>query len=65
MSEKHSNQKSDDLREASYVPGIDDAVASELGKRLREAFSETLDAPVPDRFKDLIRSLKDREQGDV
>lgn len=41
-------------RTPSVLPGI-------LGKQLRAAYGELLNAPVPDRFNDLIKQLERQE----
>ncbi len=41
-------------RGQAVLPGI-------LGKQLRTAYGELLNAPVPDRFNDLIKELQQKE----
>ena len=35
----------------------------QIGQRLREAYSELINEPVPDRFVQLLRELKQRDPG--
>lgn len=35
----------------------------QIGQRLREAYSELISEPVPDRFVDLLNKLKSKETG--
>jgi hypothetical protein len=43
-------------RNQDVLPGI-------LGKQLRAAYGELLNAPVPDAFTDLIKRLESKEPG--
>jgi hypothetical protein len=43
-------------RNQDVLPGI-------LGKQLRAAYGELLNAPVPDAFTDLIKRLESKETG--
>lgn len=38
-------------------PSIDQKIEAELGEKLRDAFSDILNEPVPDRFRVLIEAL--------
>lgn len=40
-----------------------DALPGILGKQLRAAYGELLNAPIPDAFADLIKQLEDQEPG--
>lgn len=38
-------------------PGLDNETQAQLGKKLKEAYSEVINEPVPDRFKNLLDQL--------
>ncbi|MBU2581088.1 MAG: hypothetical protein KJ622_05150 [Alphaproteobacteria bacterium] len=38
-------------------PAIDESIEAEIGEKLREAFADVFNEPVPERFHALIRSL--------
>lgn len=54
MSRK-KNQVGENGQEAT--PFLDKETEEELGKKLREAFSDVFNQPVPERFRELIQSL--------
>lgn len=37
--------------------GLDAETQAQLGEKLREAYSDVINEPVPDRFKDLLNQL--------
>ncbi len=39
-------------------PIIDENIEVELGRVLREAYADVLEEPIPERFHELIRKLK-------
>ncbi|MEM9734489.1 MAG: NepR family anti-sigma factor [Pseudomonadota bacterium] len=38
-------------------PGLDAETQAQLGKKLKEAYSDVINEPVPDRFKNLLDQL--------
>ena len=42
---------------APNQPAIDQKIEAELGDKLRDAFSDILNEPVPDKFRVLIEAL--------
>ena len=55
------------LRQAGYETaenmGLDAGMQSLIGQTLKAMFDEVADAPVPDKFMQLLSKLDDQEQG--
>ncbi|WP_043539885.1 NepR family anti-sigma factor [Salinarimonas rosea] len=47
---------------ASADPRLDRAIQSRIGDQLRAMYSELMDQPVPDRFKDLLAQLENQNK---
>lgn len=43
-------------------PSIDERIEAELGERLRDAFSDVFEEPIPERFRQLIEALSKGSQ---
>ncbi len=43
---------------------LDEETEAEIGRKLRESYADVLEAPVPQRFHDLIRSLVEEQSDD-
>lgn len=43
------------------VAPLPNELQGQIGKKLREAYSELVSEPVPDRFIQLLQKLKDKE----
>lgn len=44
------------------IPGLPNELQGQIGKKLREAYTELVTEPVPDRFVQLLQQLKNKEQ---
>ncbi|WP_372424902.1 NepR family anti-sigma factor [Salinarimonas chemoclinalis] len=47
---------------AASDPRLDRAIQSRIGDQLRAMYSELMDQPVPDRFKDLLAQLDKQDK---
>lgn len=41
--------------------GLDPAITGQLGKKLKEVYSDIINEPVPDRFLDLLNQLEESD----
>lgn len=46
------------------APALPPELQGQIGKKLREAYTELVTEPVPDRFVMLLQKLKKQESGD-
>ncbi|MEL6505074.1 MAG: NepR family anti-sigma factor [Pseudomonadota bacterium] len=45
------------MNDEDEKPGLDSETQAQLGKKLKEAYADVINEPVPDRFKDLLDQL--------
>jgi hypothetical protein len=55
--------KPDEPVEASTASAAMEQVPDWLGSRLKRMFTDVMDEPVPDEFKQLLKQLEDKERG--
>ncbi len=44
-------------------PDATNAIQEKIGEKLKEAYADVLEAPVPDRFLDLLEKLESTDKG--
>lgn len=49
-------------REAVVEPAIDERIQSHLGRKLKEAYDDLVQQPVPDKFHKLLEELERQEK---
>lgn len=55
--------KPDESVEAPAASAATEQVPDWLGTRLKRMFTDVMDEPVPDEFKQLLKQLEDKERG--
>lgn len=55
--------KPDEPVEAPAASAATEQVPDWLGTRLKRMFTDVMDEPVPDEFKQLLKQLEDKERG--
>lgn len=55
----HSDPK--DPMESSQAAPLPSELQGQIGKKLRESYSELVSEPIPDRFLQLLQELKSKE----